>query len=106
MTDETKRAELSDEELEQTAGGRLDTIGDLANHIAGSMPVKAYCPYCGNDHVVTPDDSYIPKALVMYGECVHGYCCATAGRKFYVENVPNAIRHVYDDHGQLRATVL
>ena len=56
--------------------------------------------------MVTPEDGYIPAGLIMFGEDVRRYSCTTSTRVFFVEHLPNGIRHVYDENGQLKATVL
>lgn len=110
MTDEAKAVELSDEELEQAAGGRLGSIKDLAEQMAKRLqqaaPTEERCPYCGKKEIVTPEDGHIPAGLIQFGEDVRRYRCTASNRVFFVEYVPNGIRHVYDENGQLRATVL
>ncbi len=107
MADETKNLELTDEELEQAAGG--GTFQDLTNQmkkLQQATPTEERCPYCNKKEMVTPEDGYIPAGLIMFGEDVRRYSCTTSKRVFFVEHLPNGIRHVYDENGQLKATVL
>lgn len=101
MTDETKRAELSDEELEQVNGGvdRGSVTGFVTMH----------CPYCRNTHQVAIWKGSIPKALKLEGGA-EGYVCTKGGyHTFYVRHFQQGsfrTTYFYDDHAQLIGQIL
>ena len=77
MSDELKKMELTETELEEVAGG----AGSGSDSDKGES-VVTYCPYCDREHSVATFTGKMPVSITMQGPDAHAYYCGN--RIFYL----------------------